>query len=77
MAKDFLGQELLVGDEVAYMLVGYRDFRRGVISKINEKKLTISRKLSVYPFLEKVQQFHNQVIKINKVNNDISKLSTY
>lgn len=77
MAKDFLGQELLVGDEVAYMLVGYRDFRRGVISKINEKKLTISRKLSAYPFLEKVQQFHNQVIKINKVNNDISKLSTY
>ena len=37
MAKDYLGNEIRVGDEVVYMQLNYRDFKKGIITKITEK----------------------------------------
>ena len=39
--KDFNGVEIEVGDTVAYIEKGYRNFVRGVIAKVNEKKVAI------------------------------------
>jgi hypothetical protein len=61
MAKDFLGNELNVGDEVAYFSPHYRTFMRGEIVKISPKVLYVgtgrNRKGTF-------RQFHEQVIKI-------------
>jgi hypothetical protein len=63
MAKDFLGNELNVGDEVAYFSPNYRTFTRGKITKISPKTLYIGTDINRKGTF---RQFHEQVIKIEK-----------
>ena len=63
MAKDFLGNELIVGDEVAYFSPHYRTFKRGKITKISPKMLCIGTDINRKGTF---RQFHEQVIKIEK-----------
>jgi len=39
--RDYLGNELNVGDWVVFMQVGYRGLMKGTIAKMNDKKATI------------------------------------
>ena len=62
MAKDYLGKDLAVGDYVAFMMIGYRDFVKGTIVKVNPQKVTIKPDgISTYNRV----QYHQQVIKID------------
>lgn len=59
-AKDFFGREIKVGDEVAFMKVGYRHLLLGIVKSIGPKKVTITRTSLNYK--SQTMQFHNQVI---------------
>ena len=65
IAKDYFGNELLVGDEVVFMQLNYRGFMKGVISTISPKKVTILHERTNTCSVKSIQ-FHDQVIKINK-----------
>jgi len=39
--NDYFGNELRVGDTVAFIETGYRNFMTGIVAKINPKKITI------------------------------------
>lgn len=43
MAKDFLGNELFVGDVVVYPKSYYRELEKGIIEALNPAKATIKR----------------------------------
>ena len=60
--KDFIGNELNVGDFVCYMDIGYRTLSAGVIKKVNNKKSTIVTGLSSFNSSNEytTQQFHEQ-----------------
>lgn len=58
VARDFRGRILKVGDPVIGIERGYKDLRKGVITKIMPKMLEFKSERS-YAF----RQFHNQVIK--------------
>lgn len=60
--NDFLGNELNVGDTVAFMQIGYRQLKRGEIVKLNEKKATIKPERGN----DNTYQFYSQIIKIPK-----------
>jgi len=63
MAKDFLGQELQVGDEIVFVQLGYRNLLKGKIASITPKTLMIEHdKTNVCSTSTK--QFHDQVVKI-------------
>lgn len=61
LARDFIGQPLAVGDEVAYMGIGGRTMGRGTVANVTSKMLAIQ---PVHGG-ELVRQFHGQVININ------------
>lgn len=63
MAKDFLGQELHVGDSVVFVQLGYRNLWFGTISKLTEKTALISHKETNTCSTE-TKQFHNQLIRV-------------
>ena len=70
-AKDYLGNELLVGDEVVFMQLNYRGLMKGVISKISPKKVTISHKPTNTCSVTSIQ-FHNQTIKLTSKGGVLS-----
>lgn len=65
--KDFLGQDLAEGDNVIYVLQGYREFRVGTIKRftpcfvIIEQQGTTSR-----PVSNTIKQKPGQVVKVTK-----------
>jgi len=61
--KDFLGNELKVGDEVVFMQVSYRTLMKGTIAKLNDKKAIIHHH-PTNTYKTKSLQFYNQIIKI-------------
>lgn len=61
--RDFLGNELKVGDDVVFMLIGYRDLRRGTIVKMTPKKCRIKHSQTSMYHMETLQ-FYNQVVKV-------------
>jgi hypothetical protein len=63
MAKDFLGRELEIGDEVVFMQIHYRGLMKGTIKKLSPKKATIEHEKTNLCSTESVQ-FHDQLIKI-------------
>lgn len=63
--KDFLGNELKVGDEVAYISGSYKEFGRGVIEKIGAKMLSIPRTEKYYT-QQYLTRYPSQVIKVPK-----------
>lgn len=63
MAKDFLDNELHVGDKVIFMQKNYRNFLIGIISRITPKTLIVEHaKTNVCS--ESTKQDHNQVVRI-------------
>lgn len=60
---DFFGNEINVGDEVAYMQIGYRNLTLGRVIRITPKTLTIKRDGSTL----ETRQEHKQVIIKPKV----------
>jgi hypothetical protein len=61
MAKDFFGNEIKIGDTVAFMQIGYRRLKNGVIKKITEKMVFIEHERFNVGGTETKQE-HNQVI---------------
>lgn len=61
--KDFLGQELNIGDEVVFIQLGYRNLLRGKIKKITEKTVLIEHK-KTNTYSTETKQFPSQVVKI-------------
>jgi hypothetical protein len=55
--KDYAGVEIEVGDKVAYMETGYRNFSSGIVTKITEKKLAVGN----------TSRFPDTVIIIKKI----------
>lgn len=62
-AVDFLGNELEVGDKVAFVQIGYRQLMFGTISKVTAKTVMISHK-ETNVGTTKSKQFHEQVVKV-------------
>ena len=61
--KDFLGNDIKVGDEVVFVRIGYRDLSRGTIKSITDKTVLITHGPSNISKTE-TRQFHSQVVKI-------------
>jgi peroxiredoxin len=61
-ALDFFGNEIRVGDEVAFMQTGYRHFIKGKIEKITSQNVIISHN-ETNVCKKQTKQFHNQVIR--------------
>lgn len=57
MAKDYLGNDLEVGNKVIFMKLKYREFCKGVILKITPQTVRIDTGNNT------IQQNHSQVIK--------------
>lgn len=64
--KDFLGNELNIGDEVVYMCLGYRSLNKGFINKMSAKTIWISHTKILNP-RTLIKQTPDQVVKIPKV----------
>jgi peroxiredoxin len=65
LARDFLNNELQVGDEVVFMRVKYRGLMRGTIKRLSEKTALIVHEKTNLCTTE-TKQFHDQIIKIIK-----------
>lgn len=63
--KDFLGNELVIGDEVVFVQLGYRNLFKGIIIKCTAKTILIKHKKTNTCSTE-TKQFPEQVIKIMK-----------
>ena len=66
MAKDYLGNEIQVGDRVIFTRLNYREFTEGTILKITPQKVLIDEDVEYDPeypdYNVKTYQFHHQVI---------------
>jgi FKBP-type peptidyl-prolyl cis-trans isomerase 2 len=60
-ALDYFGNEIQVGDTVAFMQTNYRNLMSGVISSITEKNVIIDHEPTNVGKTQ-TKQFHNQVI---------------
>lgn len=63
ITRDFLGNEINVGNKVVYMSVHYRSLKRAVIKKITPKMVFLGVEHLIHPDSWD-RQFHNQVVKI-------------
>jgi hypothetical protein len=61
--KDFLGNELKIGDEVVFVQLHYRNLLRGTIKNMTAKTILISHKATNNYQME-TKQSPDQVIKI-------------
>jgi hypothetical protein len=71
--KDYLGNILEIGDEVAFILPGYREFTRGVITKFTRCFVMIDRNVdlsgrpaSPASWVRSIKQTPDQLIQIPK-----------
>jgi len=69
MAKDFLGQEISVGDIVVFVEIDYRNLMLGTVDKITPKMVFLSHQRGVLHWTS-CKQFHNQVVVIPKEGQD-------
>lgn len=63
MAKDFLGNDIQVGDQVIYAQLHYRSLKIGTITKITPKMVFIQTDTDKNYDWTIIKQFHDQVIK--------------
>lgn len=63
--KDFLGNELFVGDEIVFVQLSYRNLLKGIIKEITPKTILISHAETNTCGIE-TKQFPDQVVKIGK-----------
>ena len=61
MATDFFGNIITVGDEVAFMQIGYRQLLKGIVVKLTDKMVFVSHERTNVGKTETKQE-HNQVI---------------
>jgi hypothetical protein len=61
MALDYFGNEIKIGDTVAFMQTGYRQLMSGSINSITEKNVIIDHERTNVG-KTRTKQFHNQVI---------------
>lgn len=61
--KDYLGNELKIGDRVIFVQLGYRNFYEGVVEKLTDKTIFIVHDADNTGRTRTKQEF-NQVIKI-------------
>lgn len=64
---DYFGNEIKLGDEVAFIQTGYSNFSSGIIIKITDYIVLINHDRNGVG-KTKTKQYHNQVIKKSKVN---------
>lgn len=64
ITKDFLGNEIKVGDKVVYMRLGYRDFTKGYIMRITNKCVFLSDSNGSLIHDYWTSKFHEQVVKV-------------
>jgi len=67
--KDFLGNDIHVGDKVAFMQLKYRNLITGTVVKITPKTLLIEHPKTNVCSTES-KQFHDQVIVITAIVNE-------
>jgi peroxiredoxin len=67
MAKDFLGNDINIGDTVVFIQLGYRNLLKGVVSHITPKTLIVSHDPTNVCSTQ-TKQFHNQVVVIKEDN---------
>ena len=67
---DFLENEILVGDEVAFFALGYRMFTKGIVLKITPKMLFIKydNTWNYDHHEEETKQEHKQIIDLTALN---------
>jgi predicted Mrr-cat superfamily restriction endonuclease len=65
MAKDFLGNDINVGDKVVFMQVNYRGLMIGKIVSLSKQKAKLKHEMTNTCSTE-TTQYHNQMIKILK-----------
>lgn len=59
--KDFIGQELKIGDKIIYNPIGYRELAIGTVKRLGSKKVTIETdKYDVYQFYYQIIKHPNQ-----------------
>lgn len=73
MAKDFFGNEITLGDTVAFMQTGYRQLVKGTVIKITNNTLILSHPATNVGKIE-TKQDSSQVI-VNKKMNIIDVIS--
>lgn len=61
MASDYFGNEIKVGDIVAFFEIGYRQMKSGTVSKVADKMVTIDHEKTGRG-RSQTRQFHSQVI---------------
>jgi hypothetical protein len=67
--KDFLGNQLEVGDEVVFIVPGYRELTRGIITKFTKCFVFIEKHNPNQiraAWQETIKQTPEQLVKINK-----------
>lgn len=64
-AKDFLGNDLTVGDEIIFTELRYRNFLRGKVKKLTPQMVFIEYDCGKYGSTI-IKQAHEQVIKVEK-----------
>ena len=62
MAKDYLKNEIGIGDEVIFCELNYRELTEGIVIKITPQKVRI-KYTNTFGNEKECLQFHNQVIK--------------
>lgn len=68
-ALDFLGKELVVGDSVVFVQLGYRNLLIGIIVKLTEKMAFIKHEKTNICSTE-TKQYHNQLVLIESLNKN-------
>ena len=63
--KDFLGNELKLGDAVVFVELGYRNFLRGQITKMTAKTVWITHVSPGSGMMRETKQTPEQTIRIN------------
>jgi hypothetical protein len=69
MAKDFLGNVLKINDKVAFVQLGYRNLKQGIVFKITDKMVFIKHEKFNVGGTE-TKQYLCQVIKIKEGGKD-------
>lgn len=61
--KDFMGQELAIGDTIAFIPNHYRELTRGKIVKLNPKKATIEYNCRFGTGVDKTYREYSAIVK--------------
>ena len=64
--KDYLGNELRVGDTVVFAQIGYRNLMKGVVVNLSNKKAKITHERTNTGKTHSIQ-FHNQMIVVSGI----------